>query len=177
VDWDEQLFSLFDDLEQQAESLYDLEREGDLADRSRSEYAAVSLASRLMASVGDRVGLSVRAVGDIGGELRRVGDGWCLVHGPAQDWVVRLAAVVTVEGTSGRSLPEAAWSPLTRLGFGSTLRRIADTGDRCLVHTLDGATRDVVLSRVGQDFVEATMGEGRTILIAHVAIAAVQSRA
>jgi hypothetical protein len=175
VDWDEQLFALFDDLEQQAESLYDLEREVDLADRSRSEYAAVSLASRLMASVGEPIGLTVRAVGDLSGDLRRVGDGWCLLHGRDQDWVVRLAALVAIEGASARSLPEVAWSPLTRLGFGSTLRRIADTGDRCVVHTLDGATRDVVLSRVGQDFVEATMGE-RTVLLAHRAIAAVQSR-
>lgn len=176
MDWDEQLFSLFDDLEQQAESLYDLERECDLADRSRAEYATVSLASRLMASVGDPIGLSLRAVGDIGGELQRVGDGWCLVHGPEQDWVVRLDAVVAVQGTSRRSVPEVAWSPLTRLGLGSALRRIADTGDRCLVHTLDGTTRDVVLSRVGHDFVEATMGEGRVVLLAHGAIAAVQSR-
>ena len=33
--WEEQLFALLDDLEQQAEALYDAEREAELADRSR----------------------------------------------------------------------------------------------------------------------------------------------
>ena len=57
--WEEQLFSLLDDLEQQAEALYDSERDVELADRSRAEYAHVSLASRLMASLDDEVGLEV----------------------------------------------------------------------------------------------------------------------
>ena len=54
--WEEQLFSLLDDLEQQAEAAYDAERDVDLADRSRAEYAQVTLASRLMASLEDELG-------------------------------------------------------------------------------------------------------------------------
>ena len=52
--WEEELFAVLDDLEQQAEALYDAEREVDLADRSRAEYQQVTLASRLMATVGSR---------------------------------------------------------------------------------------------------------------------------
>jgi hypothetical protein len=37
VDWDERLFAFLDDLEQQAEALYDEERAGELVDRSRSD--------------------------------------------------------------------------------------------------------------------------------------------
>ena len=48
----ERFFALFDDLEQQAESLYAEERDLELADRTRAEYSAVTLASRLMASLG-----------------------------------------------------------------------------------------------------------------------------
>ena len=176
VDWDEQLFAFLDDLEGQAEALYDADREGELADRSRSEYAGVTLASRLMASLGGSVVLHVQGVGAVPGILQRVGPDWCLAHGAAQDWVVRLAAVAGVESASDRSVPEVAWSPVARLGFGSALRRLADVGERCVVHGTDGTSRDGVLVRVGTDFVEATLGEGRAVLLAHAAIAAVQSR-
>jgi hypothetical protein len=176
VDWDEQLFALFDDLEQQAETLYDVERESELADRSRSEYAAVTLATRLMASVDSTLVLHLVGVGAVEGELQRVGTDWCLLHGPAQDWIVRTAAVTAVEGASDRSVPEVAWSPVTRLGFGSALRRLADAGEPCVVHGTDGTVREVVLTRVGRDFVEATMGESRSLLLAHAHVAAVQGR-
>jgi hypothetical protein len=176
VDWDEQLFAFLDDLEHQAEALYDADRVGELADRSRSEYAAVSLASRLMASVGRPVVLEVLGVGLVSGTVQRVGADWCLMHGPSQDWVVRLPAVLSVEGGSERSVPEVAWSSVSRLGLGSALRRLADAGERCLLRAVDGSTRDVVIVRVGRDFVEATMGEGRTVLLALHTLAAVQSR-
>jgi hypothetical protein len=176
VDWDEQLFAFLDDLEGRAEALFDADREDQLADRSRSEYAAVTLASRLMASVGSEVVLDVRGVGPVAGLLQRVGSDWCLTHGSAQDWVVRLAAVVGVEGASARSVPEVAWSPVARLGLGSALRRLADAGERCVVHGTDGRMHDVVIGRVGRDFVEVTRGEAHTVLLARDAIAAVQSR-
>jgi hypothetical protein len=176
VDWDEQVFALLDDLEHQAEALYAADRAGELADRSRSEYATVGLASRLMASVGRDLLLDVRGPGQVAGVLQRVGADWCLVHGPAQDWVVRLPAVLAVEGVSERSLPEVAWPPVARLGLGSALRRLADAGERCLLHAVDGSCRDVVVTRVGRDFVEAVMGEGRSVLLALDSVAAVQSR-
>ncbi|MGA8245447.1 MAG: hypothetical protein WB797_00935 [Nocardioides sp.] len=176
MDWDEQLFAFLDDLEGRAEALYDAHREGELADRSRTEYAVVTLASRLMASLGSEVMLDVQGVGRVAGLLQRVGADWCLAHGAAQDWVVRLSAVVGVEGASSRSVPEVAWSPVARLGLGSALRRLADAGERCVVHTIDGSARDVVIVRVGRDFIEATRGEGRTVLLALPTVAAVQSR-
>lgn len=176
MDWDEQLFAFLDDLEGQAEALYDADREGELADRSRAEYAVVTLASRLMASIGSEVMLDVLGVGQVSGLVQRVGSDWCLAHGAAQDWVVRLSAVVAVHGASSRSVPELAWSPIARLGMGSALRRLADAGERCVVHGIDRSTREVVISRVGRDFVEARQGEGRTVLLALETIAAVQSR-
>ena len=151
--WEEHLFALFDDLEQQAEALFDAERDLELADRSRAEYHHVSLASRLMASLDREVVLHLVGGGTVAGTLARVGTGWCLVRG-AQDWVVRTAAVLVVGGASERSVPEVAWPAVTRLGLGSALRR------------------------VGADFVEAGLGEdaGRGVLVAFTALAAVQSR-
>jgi hypothetical protein len=174
--WEEELFAVLDDLEQQAEALYDAERDAELADRSRAEYQQVTLASRLMASVGAPVRLDLVGLGAVAGTLDRVGAGWCLVSGHAQDWVVRLDAVAAVQGASDRSLPEVAWSPVARLGLGSALRRVADAGERCVLHLLDGTTHDALLRRVGADFVEAAVGEGRIILVAFGALAAVQSR-
>jgi hypothetical protein len=176
VSWDEQVFAFLDDLEQRAEALYDVDRESELADRSRAEYAAVSLASRLMASLETELTLEVLGVGGVSGVLQRVGSDWCLVHGAAQDWVVRLPAVVAVSGASARSVPEVAWSPVTRLGVSSALRRLADVGERCRVHAADGTVREVVIDRVGHDFLEATMGENRRVLLALETLAAVQSR-
>ncbi|MDI6911377.1 hypothetical protein [Nocardioides sp.] len=174
--WEEELFAVLDDLEQQAEALYDAEREAELADRSRAEYQQVTLASRLMASVGTPVRLEVTGPGAVSGTLDRVGKGWCLVSGHAQDWVIRLDAVATVRDASDRSLPEVAWSPVARLGLGSALRRIAGAGERCVLHLLDGSAHEAVLRRVGADFVEVGVGAEQTVLVAFSALAAVQSR-
>jgi hypothetical protein len=176
VEWDERLFAFLDDLEGRAEALYDAERDTDLADRSRTEYASVTLAGRLMASSGRRLVLDVLGVGPVTGVLQRVGPDWCLTHGAAQDWVVRLAAVTSVEGASARAVPDVAWSPVSRLGFGSALRQLADAGEPCVVHGRDGTARAVVPVRVGHDFVEVTAGDGRSLILTHGAIAAVQSR-
>jgi len=176
VAWEEELFALLDDLEQQADALYDAERAAELADRSRAEYQQVTLASRLMASVGAPVRLEVLGVGAVAGTLERVATGWCLVTGAAQDWVVRLDAVLTVRGASARSVPEVAWSPIARLGLGAALRRVAEAGERCVVHLVDGTAHEAELRRVGADFVEATVGEGRTLLVTFGTLAAVQSR-
>lgn len=175
MNWDEQLFAVLDDLEQQAESLYDADREAEVADRSRAEYGSVTVASRLMASVDAELTLDVAGVGRVVGRLQRVATDWVLVAGAGGQWVVPLAAITGVGGASPRSVPEVAWSPLTRLGLGSALRRLSEAGERCLVHRIGGGRVDGVVRRVGQDFVEVELGPGRIDLIAFAAIGAVQS--
>lgn len=177
--WEEQLFGLFDELERQAEELFTEERDLELADRSRAEYAQVTLASRLMASVDAEVAVELLGVGQVRGTLRRVGAHWCLLASLGHDWVLRTAAVSAVSGASPRSFPEAAWSPVHQLGLGSALRRVAEAGERCVVHLVDGRRHDVCLTRVGADFVEARAGEGegaRDVLLPFEVVAAVQSR-
>ncbi|WP_341928242.1 hypothetical protein [Nocardioides psychrotolerans] len=174
--WEDELFAVLDDLEQQADALYATERAPELADRSRAEYQQVTLAGRLMATVGEPVQLGVRGVGPVSGDLARVGAQWCLVDGTGQDWIVALAAIATVTGASRRAVPEMAWSPVTRLGLGSALRRLAEAGERCVVHLVDGTLHDGKLGRVGQDFVELVTAGDRTVLVSFAALAAVQSR-
>jgi hypothetical protein len=174
--WEEQLFSLFDDLEQQADSLFHVERVLEVADRAQAEYAAVTLASRLMASVGLPVALRVQGVGDVVGDLRRVSAGWCLVAQSWQEWIVALPAVREVRGASTRSVAESAWSPVARLGLSSALRAVAEARDRCVVHLCDGTSHDVRPGRVGADFLEASVGSAARALFPLDAIAAVQRR-
>ncbi len=177
--WEEELFALFDDLEGQAEALYDAERDPEVADRSRAEYRQVTLASRLMASLDREVSLDLLGVGVVTGTLARVADGWCLVSsqlGTAPDWIVPWSALTRVTGASERSMPEIAWSPLTRLSLGSALRRVSESGERCLLHVVDGSRHDGTLRRVGQDFVEVIDAGDRLTLVAFAHLAAVQSR-
>jgi hypothetical protein len=177
VAWEEDLFAVLDDLEAQAAALYDAERAPELADRERAEYQHVPLAARLMASVDHDVVVQVLGVGAVTGRLERVAQGWCLVAGPAQDWVVRLPAVAALDGASDRAVPEVAWPAVARLGVGSALRRLADAGERCVLHRLDGGRHDGVLRRVGLDFVEVLEGDPpRVTLVALTALAAIQSR-
>lgn len=176
MSWAEHLFAVLDDLESQAEELYAAERDHEVADLSRAEYAQVTLASRLMASSGAEITLDVLGLGPISGVLDRLGNGWCLLRGKSQDWVVRLAAVVVVHGAAARSVPEVAWPPVSNLTFGSALRRLADAGERCLVLRTDGRQHEVWLRRVGADFLEGVEGADRVLLLGFAGIAAVGSR-
>jgi hypothetical protein len=179
MSWETELFALFDDLEGQASALWEADREAELADRARTEYGAVTLASRLMASRGQVVALDLPHVGRIEGRLDRVGESWCLLGAQGQDWIVPLRQVVGVHGASRRSVPEVAWSPVDRLGLRAALRRLADSGPRCLVHLADGTRHEAYVARVGADFVECRPAADATtdlLLVPYDGLVAVQSR-
>jgi len=177
VTWENDLFELFDDLESQAAASFALEREAELADRRRAEYQEVTLAARLMASVGRGLTLEVAGVGAVSGVLERVATGWMLLRGPSQDWAIREAAVTAVRGASERAVPAVAWPVVAKLGLGSALRGLADAGERCVFHVTDGGRHEGVARRVGADFVEVATGEsGQIVLVPFGTLAAVQSR-
>lgn len=175
--WEDDLFRLFDDLEGQASAAFAREREAELADRRRAEYQEVTLAARLMASVGREVGLEVAGVGALTGVLERVATGWLVLRGPVQDWVVRQPAVTAVRGAGDRAVPAVAWPVAARLGLGSALRRLADAEERCVFLGIHGGRQEGVPRRVGSDFVEVAVGEPtRLVLVPFATLAAVQSR-
>jgi hypothetical protein len=175
-EWDEKLFAVFDDLEQQADALYDAERALELEDLARAEYAEVTLASRLMAALDREVALEVAAVGRLEGRLTRVAAEWAMIAVGTAEWVVPLTAVIAAQVDTDRSLPEVAWSAVARrLGLRSALRRLAESGERCVAHTRDGARYQGRIGRVGKDFFEIRGSESTTQLIAVTRVAAVQS--
>lgn len=176
MSWEHDLFALLDDLEGQAAAAWEADREAELADRARTEYGTVTLASRLMASRGHEVALDLPHVGRVEGRLDRVGEEWCLLGGPRQDWIVPLRVVTAVRGASDRSVPEVAWSPIERLGLRAALRRLADAGARCLLHLADGARHEAYVHRVGADFLEARDSADGMLLVPYAGLVAVQSR-
>lgn len=151
------LEDVFEDLEQQAAGMHWAELDAELADRARGEYATVTWASRVHASVGRQVRLSLTGGSVVEGELVEAGEGWCVVaeHAQRAVWLVRLAAVTLASGISDRSLPEAARPAIARLGFGSALHRLGGQAPQVLVQVVDGSSHLVRLARVGADFVEA----------------------
>lgn len=155
--WEERLVDVFEDLEQRAEGLHLAARDAELVDRSRSEYAGVTFAARLHASVGAAVTLSVAGVGPLEGRLARVGVDWCLLETfAAQEWVVAMAAVRHASGLSERAVNELARGVVDRLSIRSALRGIADSRSRVVLHHVDGTELRGRLARVGADFVEVS---------------------
>src|SRR3546814_20448605 len=128
--WERELFDCLDDLEAQAEGAFAEEREFEILDRARGEYASVGLVERLMASVGGQVGFHLLGVGHLEGRLARVADGWCLLESGGHEWMVRLAAVELASGLSARAVPPAPWPVTAQLGFGPEVGRVRRKGGR-----------------------------------------------
>jgi hypothetical protein len=150
--------NLFADLEREWEALADSERQAEIAERTRAEFAQVDLVQRLRGSEGRQVRLLARGGHEVCGVLSRVGADFVLIGLPRQECVCPLAAVVSVSGLGPGSVPADVAGPVrARLGLGSVLRRVA--ADRSVVTAvLDPAGRALTgrVQRVGSDFLELT---------------------
>lgn len=185
--WERSVLALLDDLEQQAEGLQLIERDLEVADRSRAEYARVSLASRLHAVVGRRVRLTLLGGLALSGRVERTGTDWLLLTetfpggGAPREWIVRHGALAVLQGASPRAVPEDALGVLRRLSLRSVLGRLADEGADCLLHLVDGGRIEATLLRLGADFAEVRVEGGPSAegydLVALGAVAAIQRRA
>ena len=180
MSWEHSVFALFDDLEQQAEGLALAERDAEVAGLTLAEYAQVTLAARLHASLGQTVRLRLHGGRVLTGRLSRLGEDWVLlVEAAGQEWVVATAALVAATGLSHRAQPEQTWSVVDRLTLRAVCRRIASGGSSSTLHLLDDSTMEGRLARVGKDFVELLVGEGaeRTLqVVALRQVAALQER-
>ena len=157
--WEEMLLDLFDDLEQQAEGLALAERDAEVAELSRAEYAHVDFASRLHASTGHQVVLVVAGIGHIEARIVRVGVDWLLADDGRHEWILRTPALAHARGLSEQAVGEQNRALPARVGVGSALRSVADTKAAVVLHRLDGASVRGQLRRVGADFVELWVSE------------------
>jgi hypothetical protein len=179
MSWEESMFAVFDDLEQQAEGLHLVERDAEVADLTAAEYSRVSLGARLHASLGHD--LRIRLLGGrvVAGRLARLGDDWLLLADGASEWVVRHQGVVNVSGLSAKAHSEDTWPVVDRLTLRAVLRRLAMDNEPCVVHFCDDQQVEGRIGRVGQDFFELSVGEGADRLVQAVpngAVAALQGR-
>lgn len=177
------LSGVFEDLEQQAAGLHLAERDAELVDRARGEYATVSFASRVHASVGHEVRVNLVGGQVVQGRLAHAGIDWCVVAPSTAraTWLVRLAAVAFAHGLSPRAVPEAARPVHARLGFGSALHRLAEEAAALRLHAVSGPVSWVRISRIGADFLEAEPVDGprgsqSPLLVPFAALVAVESR-
>lgn len=149
--WDD----LFADLERQWDALAAGERVAEIADRTRAEFAQVSLVDRLRGSEGRPVRIVSRCGQIVSGDLSRVGADFVLLTLPRHECVMPVAAIGSVAGLGAEAVSAEVVGPVSsRLGLGSVLRRIA--ADRSSVTVLgpDGQSRSGTLQRVGSDFLE-----------------------
>jgi hypothetical protein len=157
--WEQMLLDLFDDLEQQAEGLALAERDVEVPELSRAEYAQVDFASRLHASTGHRVVLVVAGMGHVDATIRRVGVDWLLADDGTHEWILRTAALAHVRGLSDQAVGEQHRPLPARVRLGSALRSVAENRAAVVLHRLDGALVRGQLRRVGADFVELWVSE------------------
>ena len=133
MSWEESMFAVFEDLEQQAEGLQLIERDAEVADLTVAEYSRVSLAARLHASLG--LDLRVRLVGGhmIVGRLSRMGDGWLLLVDRAAEWIVRSAGMLSVAGWRDWGRTGSCWSRAPPSGWcvmAASPRSVGSRGER-----------------------------------------------
>jgi hypothetical protein len=173
MSWEQSMFALFDDLEQQAEGLKLAERDAEVAEMTLAEYSRVTLAARLHASL-DRH-LQVRLVGghQVAGRLARVGEDWLMLVDQGAEWVVRHAGIAWIAGLSPRADSQETWSVVDGLSLRALLRRLSVDGSSCLVHFVDDRQLQGRVGRVGRDFVELNIGEGPGRSLQVVPLAAV----
>lgn len=143
--WDD----LFEDLEAQWEAQARRELDGEVADRTRRERAAIGLRERL--AVQGPVRLSLADGSTVVGGIDDVGDGWVVVGGSVGTYLVPFSGLVAVTGLPQR----AATGGMGRsFGFGYALRGLSR--DRAVVSILDvsGGTSTGTIDAVGRDLLE-----------------------
>jgi hypothetical protein len=153
---------LFEDLESQAESLTDAERESEVAERTRIEAGRLTLLDRLRGAAGHPISLRCTGVGPCNGLLERVGRDWLLmVESTGAETLVPLHSVLGVGGLGRHS---CAPNGALELGLRSVLRGIVRDRAPVRLVLVDGTPVDGTLDRVGADFVEVAehpIGEAR----------------
>jgi hypothetical protein len=130
--WEE----LFRDLEAEWEAAVSTDQLVEVADRTRTELARITLMDRLRGSLGRSVRLHT-VTGEMAGELRRVASDCVLVRGRVE-LLVPIAAVLGAEGLTDGSVPASLVGEVDRrLGMASLLRAVAR--DRAAVTVQRGA--------------------------------------
>jgi hypothetical protein len=164
-----------EDLEQQAAGLHLRDRDDEVDQLGRAEYAEIDLVARMHGSVDAAVRLTLADGLRIEGRLVSAGADFGLVEDEHNSWLVRAAAIARVQGLSGRAVSEPARPVLARLRLSSMLRRWADDACTVRVHLVGGDRLEGVVGRVGRDFFELQVPRGHLEAVAVGALTAVRA--
>lgn len=144
---------LFDDLAAQWGAEERLDRDAEVADRTRRDRATVRLLDRLAAHRGESLRIWLRAGSAVEGEVSDLGRDWVLLRVDAgrREALVPLAAVTALTGLPARS---GQVGSARRFGLGFALRALSR--DRAVVRLTDLAGRTVTgtIDAVGADAVD-----------------------
>ncbi|QAY68863.1 hypothetical protein [Xylanimonas protaetiae] len=147
--------ALFADLEAQLAAHEQGERDGEVAELTRAEHAAITLADRLRAVVGRPVSLELLDGETVTGTLATVAASWLVLAGRGAvgptEHLVPATAVAAVTGLGRQGVPST--SRLDALGLGTVLRELQRDRARVVVRTAAGQAVGR-LARVGQDHLD-----------------------
>ncbi len=153
----------------------DLERDAEVAERTRIERSTITLRDRLRGSRGP-VEVSTRGGGRHAGVASEVGEDWVvLAHVPAgqrtvtAEHLVALAAVVAVRGLGRAVAPPAGLLPARSMT--SLLRAWCRDRSEVAVLLVDGSVVTGLASATFADHLELSTGGGGTIAVPLTAVA------
>ena len=169
--------ALEDELRDLASAEADLERDAEVAERTRIERSALTLADRLRGAHGP-VEIATRGGGRHAGRVQEVGDGWAVVeHVPpgsrvvAAEHLVVLAAAVAVRGLGRPLVRDEGRLPERTLG--SVLRAWCRDRSHVSVLLVEGDVVAGLASAAYADHLELSTGGGATVALPYAAIAVV----
>lgn len=145
---------LFRDLEGQFEAAAAEELAGEVADRTRREFARIRLVDRLRPGVGRPVAVTLAGAGVLHGVLAETGADWFLLEDDrGAEVLVRLAAVLGLQGLDPRvaAEPGSEGEFAARCGLGIALRALARDRAQIACLLVDGSVADGTPDRVGAD--------------------------
>ncbi len=167
--------AILDDLEQLADGLHLRARDQEVAERAQAEYAAVTLMSKIHASIGREITLALAGSFPLRGVVERTGDGWLLLADPAgPEWLIPVGSVRSLRGLSAKSVAAEALGVSRSLTWRSVVRGLIVDGAPCGLLLDDAHVVRVRLVRAGADFLEAQVGDQETVAVPWAALRAIR---
>lgn len=177
--WD----ALFSDLEAQVSAQQAQQLDAEVAEALELERSRMHLADRMRAGVGSELKLCLPGEPQLRLHLESVGTDWLGGHAAGQSLLVRLQAVLSVDGLPRRAQPEVSRAR-RRLGIGAPLRALARSREAVIVQGVGGELGRGVIAQVGADHLDLAaqhreagppMGGPQLRSIALAAVVAVRS--
>lgn len=147
---------LFADLEAELAAAEAMERDAEVAERTRVEVAKLRLVDRLRVADETTFTVDVVGVGNWSGTVIDTGPDWVLLGGDRRgDLLVALQAMRSVIGLGGWSaVPGSEGKVAERFRLGAVLRGVARDRSTVRVFTRDGNAYPGTIDRVGADYLE-----------------------